>query len=111
MSKKVKIKNLIHNYFFTRASQRKPNMYKDYPWKALKDSIIKNGLLEPILVSKCPSMDEENNKLLKKANNILFIKKDGFLKDTKYIILGGNHRTIVLKELYGEEYEVDCDIM
>ena len=109
--KKLKIKNLIHNWTYTRACKNKPYMYKDYPWGALKDSIKKNGLLEPITVSKCNSMDDENVLLLKKANNILFIKKDGFLKDTKYIVLGGNHRTIVLKELYGEEYEVDCNIM
>ena len=46
-------------------------------------------------------------------NNYYFtnIKKEGFLQDKKYIVMNGNHRFIALKELYGEDYEIDCYIM
>ena len=110
--KKIKVKNLINNYYFTNI--KKPYQHRDYDWEGLKKSLVKHGQLEPLHVIDEVLTAEKfngNKDLLHKANNTIFIKKEGFLQDKKYIVMNGNHRFIALKELYGEDYEIDCYIM
>ena len=56
-----------------------------YDWSRLTDSIKKNGVRFPLVVRK--------------------------LNTDNYVLIDGNHRLKVLRELYGEEYKIKVRVM
>lgn len=63
-----------------------------YDWDKLKESLITNGYAP-----------EKYNYIRVREE----IKSDG---KSKYICLDGNHRTNVLRELYGNNYEIEAEV-
>jgi hypothetical protein len=80
MLKKVKLKHIINTY--------NPKNDTTYDWDNLRNSLKKDGYD------------------LKRHIPIIIIK---FYKEY-YLCLDGNHRIFMLKELYGEEYEINVEI-
>ena len=78
--KKVKLKYLIG-----MSNTKDDNTYK---WDALKESLINNGY------------DIEKYGLIN-VNN---------LYKQYYLVMDGHHRISVLKELHGEDFEVDVEV-
>ena len=70
---------------------------RNYDWEYLKESIDKQGLISIVGVYKV---------------NQYHIHTVGS-KDSKYEYMcqDGNHRLFILKESFGEEYEVPCNII
>ena len=63
-----------------------------YDWDKLKDSLITNGYTP-----------EKHNYIRVREE----VKSDG---NIKYVCLDGNHRTNVLRELYGNDYEIEVEV-
>ena len=71
------------NVSLNSLSDKKKN--SPYDWGRLTDSIKKNGVRFPLIVRK--------------------------LNTDNYVLIDGNHRLRVLKELYGEEYKIKVRVM
>tara|TARA_R110002020_G_scaffold6390_7_gene27236 strand:- start:1032 stop:1565 length:534 start_codon:yes stop_codon:yes gene_type:complete len=68
--------------------------FKDYNWDLLKESIKKYKNILPLTVR----VIEKHEKYMYKSNKI-------------YKLADGNHRYMVLKDLYGENYKVKAGII
>ena len=63
-------------------------LHKNYKWDKLEKHIVKYGLVEPIEVYMCNNIDPIKNQTC------------------KYCIVNGNHRIIILKNLYPSNHKV-----
>ena len=67
------------------------NKTETYDFKSLKNSIKENGVLNPLHVE-------------------ILWWESSIDKQYKYRVLDGNHRAYCLLDMYGEDYEVECEV-
>tara|TARA_R100000700_G_scaffold35511_1_gene44144 strand:+ start:8369 stop:8854 length:486 start_codon:yes stop_codon:yes gene_type:complete len=63
-----------------------------YDWDKLKEDIKEYGLKDPLTISQKIRQCEKTNKIY------------------RYVLMDGNHRYTILKELYSSEYVVDVKL-
>ena len=90
INKKVPIKELYGVFRYNEWINEVKNSY-DFDW--LRKNLKEKGLLEPLV---CFELKESKLSTIKKF---------------KYQISNGNHRAYILKELYGEDYEIKICIV
>ena len=105
----VKIKEIYFNYIEYKNIKELVKNFNcrnvvNYKWDKLLNSIKKHGLAKPIQIGDITSKKAllENIQDDAKKAHITNHKIYNY-KECKYMIFDGNHRLMVLKELYGED--------
>ena len=87
-------------YVYERVFKRELDLIVSYDFERLKRDIKEQGIKTLI---QCAEL-EINNSLRGRSEYEIVNK------ELKYRVLDGNHRMYVLKELYGEDYELEIQI-
>lgn len=92
---KLKLKDIspTRGRRFSRTEPDSNPLAGGYNWDKLKRRIKLFGLIKPLIVEQIILDDSLSSKA------------------TTYVVVDGNHRYIILNELYGEDYEVKCNVL